>query len=507
MLLAVAGALALRVPGLDARPMHNDEGVNAGKLRDLWQDGRYAYDPHEFHGPTLHYSALPFLWPGPARTFPQLNETTLRLVTVAFGTGLIVLLIPLADGLGRSAVGWAAVFTAVSPAMVFYSRYFIHETLLVFFTALTLGAGWRYCRERRAHWAVLTGMGIGLMFATKETFVIALAAMALAALATRLWTKRFEEGQSLPIVLANRNHLALAGLAGAAVWLTLFSSFFTNVEGPADSILTYLPWLRRAGGESQHIHPWYFYLERLLFFHRAKGAFWSEGLILVLALVGAGAAFFNRKMALSRFLTFYTLFLAIAYCAIPYKTPWCMLGFLHGLILLAGIGAAALIDLFRQQAGRAVTIALLTVATGHLAWQARSAGFVYSADPTNPYVYAQTVPDILRLVQRAEEIAGIHPRGRELVVKVMAPAHDYGPLPWYLRGFRRVGWWSYLPPDPYAPLVIVAAQLDARLDEKSDNAYLMTGLYELRPGIFMELYVETELWRRYVESGAAGREP
>ena len=68
--------------------------------------------------------------------------------------------------------------------MVFYSRYFIHEMPLVFFIALTLGAAWRYAQSRSAHWAALTGAGLGLMFATKETFVLTVPAMGLAAIAT-----------------------------------------------------------------------------------------------------------------------------------------------------------------------------------------------------------------------------------------------------------------------------------------------------------------------------------
>ena len=54
LLLAIAGALALRVPSLAKRPLHNDEAVNAVKVSELWQHGRYAYDPDEYHGPTLH---------------------------------------------------------------------------------------------------------------------------------------------------------------------------------------------------------------------------------------------------------------------------------------------------------------------------------------------------------------------------------------------------------------------------------------------------------------------
>ena len=73
--------------------------------------------------------------------------------------------------------------------MVFYSRYFIHEMLLVFFSFLALAAGWRYWRSRKLGWALLAGAGLGLMHATKETFVITLAAAALALALNRAWNR------------------------------------------------------------------------------------------------------------------------------------------------------------------------------------------------------------------------------------------------------------------------------------------------------------------------------
>ena len=118
MLLAAAGALALRAPKLATRPLHNDEAVNAVKVSELWQHGRYTYDPNEYHGPTLHYATLPFLWLSGARTSADLDDAKLRLAPVAFGVGLIFLLLLFVDGLGRHALVWAAIFIAVSPAMV-----------------------------------------------------------------------------------------------------------------------------------------------------------------------------------------------------------------------------------------------------------------------------------------------------------------------------------------------------------------------------------------------------
>ena len=506
LLLAVAGALALRLPRLDARPLHNDEAVNALKVGALWQHGRYHYDPDEFHGPTLYYASLPFLWLSNAQNPNQLTETTQRLAPVAFGTALILLLLLFADGLSRPALVWAAIFTAVSPAMVFYSRYFIHEMLLVFFTALTLGAGWRWCQTRLVRWAVVAGAGIGLMYATKETFVITLAAIALALAATWFSCRPKLEStlQGVPDAGQARawtptlRHATFALFAALVVWLVFFSSFFTNWNGLVDSIRTYLPWLKRAGGQSPHIHPWSFYLERLAWFHPAKSPVWSEGLILALAAIGFGVSLFGKKSPLHRFLAFYTITLTAAYSFISYKTPWCLLSFLYGMILLAGIGAAALVDFCRARAARVFVGAILAAATAQLTWQAWRASFVYFADRKNPYCYSQTVPDVLNLVQKVEAVAQVNPQGFETVVKVIAPNSDYGPLPWYLRRLKHVGWYDALPADPFAPIIVASSKLDARLDEKSNKKWILAGMFEQRPAVFLELYVELELWKRYV---------
>ena len=79
-----------------------------------------------------------------------------------------------------------------------------------------------------------------------------------------------------------------------------------------------------------------------------------------------------------------------SYSAIPYKTPWCLLGFLHGMILLAGAGAVVLVRRARAPRTRALVAVLLAAAAAQLGWQAHAASFRFAADPRNPYVYAHT---------------------------------------------------------------------------------------------------------------------
>src|SRR6185295_220675 len=99
LLLAFAAALALRLPHLSARPLHNDEAANATKVAELYQHGRYRYDPDEYHGPTLHYSSLPFLWLSKAGNLAKIPDGQLRLVTVFCGAAIILHPPPFFDGL------------------------------------------------------------------------------------------------------------------------------------------------------------------------------------------------------------------------------------------------------------------------------------------------------------------------------------------------------------------------------------------------------------------------
>jgi hypothetical protein len=390
--------------------------------------------------------------------------------------------------------------------------------LLVFFTLLTLAAGWRYCQSRKVVWAGLTGAGVGLMFATKETFVLTIAAMGFALIGSHLWNHRRLQCAGAPAsgparfssstqragseTGAPKPHLALALGATTLIWLLFFSSFFTNWRGLIDSFLTFFTWFGRASGDSPHIHPWYFYFERLLWFHPAKSPPWTEAIILILALIGAAAGFCgNRARVVSptlvRFLSFFIFALTGIYTLIGYKTPWCALSFWLGVILLAGVGATVLIESFRNTVTRMLMIALLGAGVLHLGIQAWLLTRAFPADLRNPYVYAQTSPHARELVARVTAIGRVAPDGFGTVMKVISP-ESYWPLPWALREFKHVGWYETLPADPLAPIVLASVQLGAALDDKTDKRWIMTGLYELRPHVFFELYVERGLWEQFV---------
>ena len=260
----------------------------------------------------------------------------------------------------------------------------------------------------------------------------------------------------------------LVVLTAAGVSALFFSSLFHNPSGILDSVTTYFHYLGRASGEGtagRHYYPWYDYLHKLFWWRGHNGSLWTEAPIAALALVGMAAGVTRRglkpaSLPIVRFLSIYTVVMIVVYSAMPYKTPWCALGFLHGMILLAGVGAAVLLRAAPGYALKAVVAALLVAAIAYLAWQAHRASFTACADPDNPYVYAHTTHDVPLLARRVEQIAAVHPDGMAMHVQVICPDDDHWPLPWYLRGFSRVDWYPGIPPGRAAPLIITQPVFD-----------------------------------------------
>ena len=500
--------------------MHTDEAVHAVKLGELLDTGDYIYDPQEYHGPTLYYLAAPLVWLSGADSFATIaSEIPLRLVPVLFGTGLVLLLVLVSDGLGRAAAVIAGVLTAVSPAMVYYSRYYIQEMLLVFFTFALIAALWRYSRTRSVGWVIAAGAALGLMFATKETAIIALAAMLGAGLLTLAWARSNNRRASTPPSetavptfdsgqLARHGGLALA--VAATVAALCLTALFSNPAAVPDAFGAYMPYISRAfSGESAtsglavHNHPWYFYLRMLAFTKDAPGPWWSEALILSLALAGLIAALGRKHQPessthLLRFLAFYTILMTVAYSIIPYKTPWCMLGFLHGMILMAGVGAVALYRWLPGRAVRVVAGVLFLAGTYQLGLQAYDAAYRFAADGRNPYAYAHTSTSYRKLVTRIEDIAEVHEAGTAMRIDVVAPDDDYWPLPWSLRRFSQVGYYNTLPGDLDAPMIIAAIEYEKVLSAQLGDTY-QVDFVGLRPDVLMLSYTRRDLWDVFIE--------
>ncbi|MEI6892899.1 MAG: flippase activity-associated protein Agl23 [Pontiella sp.] len=500
--LVLLAGLSLRVPKLADRPLHHDEANQAYRLGMLLEEGTYQYDADDHHGPTLYYLTLPIAQLTGVKTFAASTESTYRMLPVIFGMGLILLLPLLRHGLGGVAILAAALFTAISPAMAYYSRFYIQEILLVAFTLLAIASGWRSIRNGSRCWAILCGIALGLMFATKETAVLTFAAMGGSLVLCALWAKV----QHFPF-----KNMGLALLFAGGVSFILFSSFFTHMDGPLESILALRGYVARGSGvETDHVQPWNYFLRMLTIYRFDGGPRWSEGLVFGLGLMGCISIVWkkipsNCDLGLARFLMFYTLLLTVAYSVLSYKTPWCILSFLHGWILLAGIGVASLL---RYGAERMIlwrrTILVRVALLAGLAYPvyatyrlAERTVFRYAADYRNPYVYAHTTPDFKNLIQRIQELEAVHPAGNSMYIQVIAPPDSTWPLPFYLRNFTNIGYWTDAEkvPKNMKPAILITPP-DFEIDPE---AYLPE-YYGLRPDTLLAIHIERSLWDAFIES-------
>lgn len=143
---AVVTALAatLRFIALDLKPFHHDEGVNGFFLTTLFRDGVYKYDPANYHGPTLYYIALAF-----AKVF-GLETVPVRASVAVWGVLTVVLCFYLRSYIGKTGSLFAGLFVAISPGMVFISRYFIHEIFFVFLSLAIVVSVMYFLEQKKA---------------------------------------------------------------------------------------------------------------------------------------------------------------------------------------------------------------------------------------------------------------------------------------------------------------------------------------------------------------------
>ncbi|GAH34272.1 unnamed protein product, partial [marine sediment metagenome] len=185
----------------------------------------------------------------------------------------------------------------------------------------------------------------------------------------------------------------------------------------------------------------------------------------------------------------------------------CMLGFLHGMILLAGVGAVVLVKLMPNVLPRLIILLLLFEGSAHLAGQSYLSNYKFYADSRNPYVYAHPTTEVFTVVEKIEEYANVHEDGYDIPIDVICTGDDFWPLPWYLRSYKKIRWLNEVDNDAAsAPLIIISPDVEAALTNK---LYALTPLQErqlyvclfdkpyyvwLRPAIKLKGFVRKDLW-------------
>lgn len=216
-------AVAFRVAFLDIKPPHFDEGVNGWFADQMTRQGFFRYDPGNYHGP-LHFYAV-FI----SQTLFGRNLWALRLPAIIPALLAVWALLRYREFFGPWTVRLAALAMAVSPACVFYGRYSIHESWMMFFQISFLWGLLGVWQKGDAKFYLTTVFaGVGMML-IKETYVIHVVSFALAALVLEAWQKVLPSRTEPSL---NYRNLLAGNAAGLGALLFFFFAVGLLMTGP-----------------------------------------------------------------------------------------------------------------------------------------------------------------------------------------------------------------------------------------------------------------------------------
>ncbi|MBI3125590.1 MAG: TIGR03663 family protein [Ignavibacteriales bacterium] len=495
----------IRVYRLNDKPMHVDEAVHAIKFGYLLENNYYQYNPVEYHGPTLNYFSLIPAWILGEGNITEVTETTLRLVPVFSGLILILMLLLLKD-IGKELIVAAVIITGFSSLNIFYNRYYIQESLLVSFSYSALILLYRYHTKKNLMCIIFSAFFFALAFASKETFIITVFSTAVS-----YFILRFIKRKKLPKFSISWKPLLIFFSTFIIISILFFTSFFSNLRGGLDSILTFANYFGKAGSNTEHIQPFYYYFS-LVSFRIVDDVFFSELLIIIFFIFGLARAFSKTNKNSSgigfvRFISILTVIMTFIYSVIPYKTPWTMMSFWQGMILIAAFGFAELVK-FIPKANWYLLLSLIGI---FMFVQSYYNSIVYSFNPQNPFVYSHAGNDVKTIEPFLTKVTAVQSEYLNMPIYVAAVKSDYWPLPWYLRKFKNTSWNDRIADNVYKfPIVIASPELESELIEKiytkapAGNVNLYVPLFdkymEIRPGKEMRGYIRKDYFDNYLNA-------
>jgi uncharacterized protein (TIGR03663 family) len=442
-------AAALRFTALDLKPPHFDEGVNGWFADQISQNGFYAYDPTNYHGP-LHMYAVFVV----QKLFGR-DIGVLRIPSVLASLIAVWLMLRFGRFTGINAARWAAAAMAVSPACVFYARYSIHESELLVFILLTAwGILEIWKNGTRLGLFALIGGTTGMIL-TKETYFIHLGCFALALASLLVWQKLSPSrpAQQLAAQTWTWVQLTWAVFLGIFAIIFFYSGTFLHWQGVAGLYEAYAAWGHTGMAVTGHEKTDYdlFTIDIL---QKGKVVFNYYWLALMAryewpALVGLAACvrLLWPAPAQLRYLAIYGAGALVAYSIIPYKTPWLLLVLLWPFLFTFGalieeILTALKWNTWAETAAPFAGSALIAISL----MKSAKLNFINYAALNEPYVYVQTSPEIRRFTDPLLALAKRDPAGYQADGQLMLGS--YYPLPWMLGDFPNI---SYFRDEQFPP--------------------------------------------------------
>lgn len=424
--LMLLGAF-LRCYDIANRPLHNDEGVNYFFIESIRRDGFFRYSHENYHGPTYFYltALCTFLFGD--------SEFGLRSSAIFAGIGVMALPLLLRKLEGDLFVLLSTAILAVSSSLTFYSRYAIHESFFLLSGGLLALSMYRWRMEKKVVDIYLAFLALGLLVATKETFIVSLASIGLAFLTTGV------DRNLLSAAAAQKKHF----INGAVLMTAVIALFFTGglqwSGGLVEMFQAVPQWLGRNKSDTGHFKPFSYYLS---VYSQAEPQVFA-GLAAILALFifdprRLRSCFSDKTSAFMPFLFSWTLSAWLVYSIINYKTPWLIISITFPAALLA---AWVLSELYRWGGEitrkTAAVAAVILVGVGvFFDWR-----YVYAIPYTNfnPYSYVHTTKGMIDLRDALVQYSEHQP-----IKKILVGVEQYWPIPYYLKPWADRGLVEYM---------------------------------------------------------------
>ncbi|NOS77928.1 MAG: glycosyltransferase family 39 protein [Nitrospira sp.] len=231
-----------------------DEGRNAEAGREMletgdWMSPTFNYEPR-YAKPVLVY----WLMSASYKTF-GVSEFAARFPSALFGLGLVLMLYLFLARLRDANTGLlAALMLALNLQMIGLNRMALTDSVLIFFTTLSLFAFWlgfQTTRERRPWmWICYVAMGIATLAKGPVGFLVPLIVVALYLSLTKQWRSFWQEGRpftgtALTILIALPWYAGMWWLHGseytASAQANTVGRFLKPMEGHSFGFLFYIP--------------------------------------------------------------------------------------------------------------------------------------------------------------------------------------------------------------------------------------------------------------------------
>ena len=176
-------AAGMRLWELNGRTMHYDEAIHLHFAWKLAQGVEFVHSPW-MHGPLQIELVAAFI------RFIGDTDFLARLPYALFGVALVAMPYFLREQLGSKGAVCAAIILAMSPTLLYFSRFGRNDILMVVWALLLLILLWRYTATSRSRYLYWSALVVALMLASKETayFIILFFGVAALALGFRqLW--------------------------------------------------------------------------------------------------------------------------------------------------------------------------------------------------------------------------------------------------------------------------------------------------------------------------------